>query len=127
MQRFVVSSVILALTAVAAVAQENVDNFPSRPPRLIIGFPPGSAADITARLVGSVMSQSLGQQVIVEARTGAGSSLAAEFVARAPADGYTLFIGTSSNVTNAVTRSVVPAPTTMDSAITGQAPVNTPA
>jgi tripartite-type tricarboxylate transporter receptor subunit TctC len=105
MQRFVVSSVILALTAVAAVAQENVDNFPSRPPRLIIGFPPGSAADITARLVGSVMSQSLGQQVIVEARTGAGSSLAAEFVARSPADGYTLFIGTSSNVTNAVTSS----------------------
>jgi tripartite-type tricarboxylate transporter receptor subunit TctC len=105
MQRFVVSSVILALTAVAAVAQENVDNFPSRSPRLIIGFPPGSAADITARLVGSVMSQSLGQQVIVEARTGAGSSLAAEFVARSPADGYTLFIGTSSNVTNAVTSS----------------------
>lgn len=105
MQRFVVSSVILALTAVAAVAQENVGNFPSRSPRLIIGFPPGSAADITARLVGSVMSQSLGQQVIVEARTGAGSSLAAEFVARSPADGYTLFIGTSSNVTNAVTSS----------------------
>jgi tripartite-type tricarboxylate transporter receptor subunit TctC len=51
------------------------------------------------------MSQSLGQQVIVEARTGAGSSLAAEFVARSPADGYTLFIGTSSNVTNAVTSS----------------------
>jgi tripartite-type tricarboxylate transporter receptor subunit TctC len=102
MQRFVVLGVTLALTAVAAVAQENVDNFPSRPLRLIIGFPPGSAADITARLVGSVMSQTLGQQVIVEARPGAGSSLAAEFVARSPADGYTLFIGTSSNVTNAV-------------------------
>jgi tripartite-type tricarboxylate transporter receptor subunit TctC len=102
MHRFFILGVTLALTAVAAVAQENVDNFPSRPLRLIIGFPPGSAADITARLVGSVMSQTLGQQVVVEARPGAGSSLAAEFVARSPADGYTLFIGTSSNVTNAV-------------------------
>jgi tripartite-type tricarboxylate transporter receptor subunit TctC len=51
------------------------------------------------------MSKTLGQQVVVEARPGAGSSLAAEFVARSPADGYTLFIGTLSNVTNAVTNS----------------------
>jgi tripartite-type tricarboxylate transporter receptor subunit TctC len=51
------------------------------------------------------MSRTLGQQVVVEARPGAGSSIAAEFVARSPADGYTLFIGTLSNVTNAVTSS----------------------
>ncbi len=101
MQRIAVLGLTLALTAVAAVPQGRADNFPSRPLRLMIGFPPGSAADITARLVGSVMSETLGQQVVVEARPGAGSSLAAEFVARAPADGYTLFIGTSSNVTNA--------------------------
>ena len=101
MQRLVAMGLALALTAIAAVAQESADNYPSRSLRLIIGFPPGSAADITARLVGNAMSQTLGQQVIVEARPGAGSSLAAEFVARAPADGYTLFIGTSSNVTNA--------------------------
>ena len=82
--------------------QGRADDFPSRPLRLIIGFPPGSAADITARLVGDAMSRTLGQQIVVEARPGAGISLAAEFVARAPADGYTLFIGTSSNVTNAV-------------------------
>jgi tripartite-type tricarboxylate transporter receptor subunit TctC len=92
----------LALTASAAVPQAGADTYPSRPPRLIIGFPPGSAADITARLVGDHMSRTLGQQIIVEAKPGAGSSLAAEFVARSPADGYTLFIGTSSNVTNAV-------------------------
>ena len=101
MQRIAILGLTLALTAVAAVPQGRADNFPSRPLRLMIGFPPGSAADITARLVGSVMSETLGQQVVVEARPGAGSSLAAEFVARAPADGYTLFIGTSSNVTNA--------------------------
>ena len=103
MPRLAVLGLTLALAAVAAVTQARADNFPSKPIRLIIGFPPGSAADITARLVGDVMGRTLGQQIVVEARPGAGSSIAAEFVARAPADGYTLFIGTLSNVTNAVT------------------------
>jgi tripartite-type tricarboxylate transporter receptor subunit TctC len=101
MQRIAILSLTLALGTAAALAQGRVGDFPSQPLRLIIGFPPGSAADITARLVGSVMSDRLGQQVVVESRPGAGSSIAAEFVARAPADGYTLYIGTSSNVTNA--------------------------
>jgi len=102
MQRLAVFAFALALTAIAAAPQARADDYPSRPIRLMIGFPAGSAADITARLVGDSMSKTLGQQVVVEARPGAGSSLAAEFVAHAPADGYTLFIGTSSNVTNAV-------------------------
>ena len=105
MQRIAVFALTLALTAVAAVPQGKAESYPSRPIRLIIGFPPGSAADITARLVGDAMSRTLGQQVVVEARPGAGSSIAAEFVARSPVDGYTLFIGTLSNVTNAVTSS----------------------
>jgi tripartite-type tricarboxylate transporter receptor subunit TctC len=95
----------LALTVVTAVPLVRADDYPSRPIRLMIGFPPGSAADITARVAGDAMSQTLGQQVVVEARPGAGSSLAAEFVARSPADGYTLFIGTSSNLTNAAIQS----------------------
>ena len=89
---------ILALTATAAAPGARAGDFPSQPLRLIIGFPPGSAADITARLVGNHMSETLGQQMVIESRTGAGSGIAAEFVARAPADGY---IGTSSNLTNA--------------------------
>jgi tripartite-type tricarboxylate transporter receptor subunit TctC len=101
MQRIVVLGLMLALAGVAAVPQGRADDFPSQPLRLIIGFPPGSAADITARLVGAAMSQTLGQQVVIESRPGAGSSIAAEFVVRAPADGYTLFIGTASKVTNA--------------------------
>ena len=101
MQRIAILGLTLALGAVAAVAQGHAGDFPSQPMRLIIGFPPGSAADITARLIGAAMSDTLGQQVVVEARPGAGSRLAAEFVARAPADGYTLYIGTSSNLTNA--------------------------
>jgi tripartite-type tricarboxylate transporter receptor subunit TctC len=100
MQRIAVFASILALFC-ATVPQVDADTYPSRPIRLIIGFPPGSAADITARVVGEHMSKTLGQQIVVEARPGAGSSLAAESVARAAPDGYTLFIGTSSNVTNA--------------------------
>src|SRR5215831_983852 len=99
MQRIAVLPLALAAVAVVAGApQARAEDFPSRPIRLIIGFPPGSAADITARLVGDSMSQTLGQQMVVESRPGAGSSLAAESVARAPADGYTLYIGTASNV-----------------------------
>jgi tripartite-type tricarboxylate transporter receptor subunit TctC len=75
--------------------------YPSRPVRLIVGFIPGSSADITARVLGQRMSQTLGQQLVVENKPGAGSSLGAEFVARAPKDGYTLFVGSSANITNA--------------------------
>lgn len=105
MQRIAVLLLTLALNVLAGASLALADDYPSRPIRLIIGFPPGSAADITARVVGDVMSRTIGQQIVVEARPGAGSSLAAEFVARAPADGYTLFIGTSSNVTNAAINS----------------------
>jgi tripartite-type tricarboxylate transporter receptor subunit TctC len=101
MRRPAVLGLILALTAVVGVPHGRAGDFPSQPIRLIIGFPPGSAADITARIVGAAMSETLGQQVVVESRPGAGSSLAAEFVARAPADGYTLFLGTASNLTSA--------------------------
>ena len=101
MQRIVLLGFALALTAIASVPRGRAEDFPSHPLRLIIGFPPGSAADITARLTGDAMSRTLGQQIVVESRPSAGSSLAAEFVARAPADGYTLYIGTSSNLTNA--------------------------
>jgi tripartite-type tricarboxylate transporter receptor subunit TctC len=101
MQRMAVLGLTVALTLVAAASQGRADDYPSRPIKLIIGFPPGSAADITARVVSAAMGETLGQQIIVEARTGAGSSLAAEAVVRSPPDGYTLLIGTSSNLTNA--------------------------
>jgi tripartite-type tricarboxylate transporter receptor subunit TctC len=87
----------------SATAQE----YPVLPVRIICGYPPGSPPDITARVVGSRMSQILGQQFIVENRTGAGSNLAAAAVARAPKDGYTLFIGSSANAINAAMDSYV--------------------
>jgi tripartite-type tricarboxylate transporter receptor subunit TctC len=81
----------------AAMAQ---DAYPSRPVHLIVGFTPGSAADITARAFGNGAEGILGQKIIVEDKPGAGSSLAAQYVARAGADGYTLFLATISNVTD---------------------------
>jgi tripartite-type tricarboxylate transporter receptor subunit TctC len=108
--------------APAALAQSD---YPSRPVRLIVGFIPGSSADITARVLGSRLSQILGQQFVVEGKPGAGSSLAAEFVARAPKDGYTLFIASSANITNAAINPNLPFDITKD--LTPIALINTAA
>ncbi len=75
--------------------------YPARSIRVIVGFPPGSGADITARLIGARAGQALGQQVIVDNRPGAASNIAAELAAKSPPDGYTLFIGTVANTINA--------------------------
>ena len=70
--------------------------YPSKPVRLIVPFPPGGAVDAVARVVADRLSQSLGQQVVIDNRGGAGGTIGAAAAATAPADGYTLFIGTAS-------------------------------
>ena len=90
----------LSLSATPAAAQ---DAYPSRPIRIIVGFGPASAADIVARVLAQQLGASLKQQVVVETRPGAGSNIAAEFVARAPKDGYTLLMATVANTVNAAT------------------------
>jgi tripartite-type tricarboxylate transporter receptor subunit TctC len=95
-------SMALACGVGLAGSTARADDYPSRPVRVVVGFSAGSGADITARVVGQRMGQILGQQIVVENRTGAGSSLAAEFVARAPKDGYTLLLATIANPINAV-------------------------
>jgi tripartite-type tricarboxylate transporter receptor subunit TctC len=74
--------------------------YPARPVRLIIGYPPGGSADITARLTGQWLSERLGQPVVIESRPGAGTNLATEAVVRAPADGYTLLLVAPANAIN---------------------------
>ena len=89
----IAAALTCAIILVASVCR--ADDYPVRPVRLLVGFPAGASADITARVVGQRMGQLLGQQIIVENKPGAGSSLAADAVARAPKDGYTLLLGRS--------------------------------
>lgn len=76
----------------AAAGSVGAQGYPSKPIRLVIGYTPGGAADAIARVVGEAMQRQLGQTIAVENRPGAGSTLASELVARAPADGYTLLL-----------------------------------
>src|ERR1700745_1980853 len=85
----------VALPAVSRIA--GAQAYPTRPVRLIVGFPPGSAIDNDPRLIAQWLSERLGQQVIVDNRTGAGSNIAAENVVRAASDGYTLLMVTVTN------------------------------
>src|SRR6266568_5168767 len=75
-------------------------DYPTRPVHLIIGYPPGGSADMTARLTGQWLSERLGQQFIVESRPGAATNLATESVVRAAPDGYTLLLAAPANATN---------------------------
>lgn len=84
---------VLLFTSGAAFAQ----GYPFKPIRLVAGFAPGGAADLVARAIGDPLGRILGQSVIIENRPGNGSSLAAELVARAPADGYTMLIASPSS------------------------------
>src|SRR6266568_260078 len=88
-----------ALPAVSRIAW--AQTYPTRPVRIVVGFPPGGGADITARLIGQWLSERLGQPFIIENRPGAGSNLATEAVVRAPADGYTLLLVGAFNAVNA--------------------------
>jgi tripartite-type tricarboxylate transporter receptor subunit TctC len=99
---------VLICAAGLTVLAARAEDYPARPVRVVVGFSAGSGADITARVVGQRMGQILGQQIVVENKTGAGSSLAAEFVARAPKDGYILFLATIANVINAAVGSNLP-------------------
>jgi tripartite-type tricarboxylate transporter receptor subunit TctC len=76
------------------------EDYPTRPVRIAVGFPPGTSSDITARLIGQWLSERLGQQFIVENRPGAGTNIAAESVAHAAPDGYALLWVTQSNAIN---------------------------
>ncbi|MBV8835049.1 MAG: tripartite tricarboxylate transporter substrate binding protein [Alphaproteobacteria bacterium] len=77
------------------------ESYPTRPLRWIVGFAPGGGNDIVARLMGQWLSERLGQPVVVENRPGAATNVAAAMVARAPADGYTVFLVSPPNAINA--------------------------
>ena len=88
-----------ALPALAGIAR--AQTYPSRPVRLILGYAPGNAPDIVARLIGQWLSERLGQPLIIENRPGAGTNIGTDAVVRASPDGYTLLYVTTANASNA--------------------------
>jgi tripartite-type tricarboxylate transporter receptor subunit TctC len=86
------------LTRIAAAQ----DVYPSRPVHVIVGFTPGAAADVVGRVLSEAAAPILGQQLVVENKPGAGSSIAAEYVAHSAKDGYTIFLATLSIITNQI-------------------------
>ena len=88
-----------ALTAVSQITEAQA--YPARPVRLILGYAPGNAPDIVARLIGQWLSERLGQPFIIENRPGAGTNIGTDAVVRASPDGYTLLYVTTANASNA--------------------------
>src|SRR6202048_841278 len=91
--------VAAALPAFSRIAR--AETYPSRPVRIIVGFPPGGAADVTARLICQGASERSGQPFIIENLSGAGTNIGTEAVAKSPADGYTLLLVSVANTVNA--------------------------
>jgi tripartite-type tricarboxylate transporter receptor subunit TctC len=104
MKAFWLATVVMALVAAPAVAQD----YPNKPIRLLIGFPTGGNVDVVGRIVAQKMSEGFGQQVLPENRTGAGSIIANEHVAKSAADGYTLLVVSGAFVTQAATMKKLP-------------------
>jgi tripartite-type tricarboxylate transporter receptor subunit TctC len=93
--------VAIVAGALAAPAAAQAPAYPGgQPVKLVVGFPPGAAADVAARVLATQLARTLGTSIVVENRAGAASNIATEVVARAPADGYTLLFGSVANAIN---------------------------
>jgi tripartite-type tricarboxylate transporter receptor subunit TctC len=92
--------VLISIVLAAATAPAQAQSYPTKPVRLINAFAPGGASDVVARSFANKLTDYLGRQVTVENRVGAGGNVASEYVARSPADGYTILMGTLFLATN---------------------------
>ena len=95
-RRTALAAILLAFAAGGACAQTGA-SYPTHPVTLVVPYPPGGSADVLARAVGQKLGERLGQTVVVENKAGAATAIGAKAVARAPADGYTLLMGTVSS------------------------------
>ena len=99
------AALLLGLLAGAVAAAQE---YPAKPVKLVVGFPPGGNVDVVGRIVAQKMGEGLGQQVVPENRTGAGSIIANDYVAKSAADGYTLLVVSGAFVTQAATMKKLP-------------------
>ena len=98
MQRFTFKA--LAAAVLLGLAGTAIAAFPDKPIRLVVPFPPGGTTDVVARHVAPKAAEILGQPIIIENKGGAGASIGSDFVAKSPADGYTLLVATNSHTAN---------------------------
>jgi tripartite-type tricarboxylate transporter receptor subunit TctC len=96
MKKILKMASLVGLTTLASIQISLADTFPNKPIKLIVPYPAGGITDIVGRAVGERLAEELKQPVVIENRAGAGGTIGAEAAARAPADGYTLFVGTSA-------------------------------
>ncbi|HKW36980.1 MAG TPA: tripartite tricarboxylate transporter substrate binding protein [Burkholderiales bacterium] len=108
MTRHFLAAALAAALCASASFSTRAQDYPAKPLRLIVGFPPGGNVDVVGRIVAQKMSEGLGQQVVPENRTGAGSIIANEYVAKSPPDGYTLLVVSGAFVTQAATMKKLP-------------------
>src|SRR5688572_20649980 len=94
MHRQIILAALCCLSVLPAAAQV----WPQRPVRIVVGFPPGGGIDVVARLLAVPLTDSLGQQVVIDNRPGANGILATDIVAKSNPDGHTFFIGTTGNL-----------------------------
>jgi tripartite-type tricarboxylate transporter receptor subunit TctC len=99
-QGFVAIAACLSIAGAADAARAD-DDYPNRPVRFLVGYPPAGTVDICARLIGQYLSEHLHQQFAIENKPGAGNNLATEIAAHSPPDGYTIFLANPANAINA--------------------------
>jgi len=96
----IVPALVLLCAAIALPAAAQAD-YPAKPIKWVVGYPPGGTTDLLARLMGQYLSVKMGQQFIIENRAGGGNNIGTEYAIRSPADGYTLFLVNPANAINA--------------------------
>ncbi|WP_375413620.1 Bug family tripartite tricarboxylate transporter substrate binding protein [uncultured Bradyrhizobium sp.] len=98
--RAAISVIAIVISAVASINGASALDYPTRPVRFVVGYPPGGATDILARLIGQRLSEKLGQQFVIENKPGAGNNIATESVVNAEPDGYTVLLINPANYIN---------------------------
>jgi tripartite-type tricarboxylate transporter receptor subunit TctC len=100
-RRTAICLIAIGISATASIPGASAADYPARPVRWVVGYPPGGATDIIARLIGQRLSERLGQQFVIENKPGAGNNIATEAVINAEPDGYTVLLVNPANYINA--------------------------
>ena len=100
-RRSAICLAVIGLAAATSMGSASAADYPTRPVKWVVGYPPGGATDIIARLIGQRLSERLGQQFVIENKPGAGNNIATESVINAEPDGYTVLLVNPANYINA--------------------------